>query len=524
MFKKLLMAITLLASVHGFAGQDGNGGFGINCGGKLEILDLYEAQNRYHYTIDLGPASMSVDQKVEKMLKRLERINKVAADRYREQYANLWDRAEILNGQKLIKNNDTIAGSEVSFALDVGVALVPEGCNIIPLARNIDDDSVTKNIYFIGKYWNQLNNNTKAALILHELIYFDSISGKLSYSGLGFIVGDSSPVRKLIGLLASRDVEKLEYKKLLKQVLIKDENFQCTYNYTSCLRTNLLTVAINGFQYGTLILDPRVFTMSSDGSYVKTATGENHNSYYRVSAQRQFLGKQVRTVLLDGKTEFLDKDTPNRFTFFSRNADDEMLHYSFLNGSLDFAAKNKKGITFGGTFYGVTIVTLWGPNKIKEIINMQNAEINLPLFGKLKADRATFDEKGSIVTFSTEDFALDRNTPIIFEQFEKYRNLSVRYYYNENSTIKEIHIDRIMLKKDNPYVKSPYSNLIALRQATLDPNLKIKCAQLERPQGLKVKVNGRWIKLQLEQTVEFDSSGKPTGLNCKIPDPSQTSN
>lgn len=220
MFNKLLLIAMLVASTQGFAGQDGNGGFGLNCNGRIEVLDLYEAKELNPYNVDLGPANASIDFKIEKMLKRLERVNKSLANRYREQYKNLWDFAIVLKGKNVINNTDVLIGKDIAYGVDVGETILPDNCKFTPLARNMYTDDLDFHIYFFAKYWDSLDNDNKAVLILHEMIYYDVTSGNLKFNGFAESANlyDSASVRKLVSVLTSTDAETMPLERFIQKI------------------------------------------------------------------------------------------------------------------------------------------------------------------------------------------------------------------------------------------------------------------------------------------------------------------
>ncbi len=214
MFSKFLLIILMFASIPSFAGQDGNGGFGIQCGRQFHLLDLYEAKNRYHYYVDLGAANLSVAEKVEIMLTRLEKFVPKVAAYYRQEALKLMqtieNRTAFLTGKKFVTNGNVVLETVSSIPLDIGLSLVCANAKFYPIARN---HYFTKNdlqIFIYEKQWNRLNNDNKAALIIHELFY-----AKQQFT---IKSRDSSLLRHLIALLSSREVEQLNLEQFLNKI------------------------------------------------------------------------------------------------------------------------------------------------------------------------------------------------------------------------------------------------------------------------------------------------------------------
>ncbi|MES2770306.1 MAG: hypothetical protein V4596_14280 [Bdellovibrionota bacterium] len=305
---KILLAILLITSAQSFAGQDGNGGFGLECNGQLTLLDLYEAKTRYNYNFDLGPSNLSVDQKVELMLKRWERFNGPHAKFYQEKYKKFWERAIILNGQIVVKHDDVIIGDKLSYASDIGSTILPDNCSLVALARNLSNPaSLGKDIFLMGKYWNKLDNDNKAALIVHEMIYSAYIKTKHSLGN------GSEPVRKLIALLSSTEAETLPLDEL---ILFQSE----TYNVNKSTRGKPLYISsshvfdfgINNFTTNLLVHDSLV--LSADKKYVESFVLPNiENPEVMGSGTLNYKGKNYKYFLLLGENFFITKDLPQKF-------------------------------------------------------------------------------------------------------------------------------------------------------------------------------------------------------------------
>jgi hypothetical protein len=160
--KKIFLIVMLMASAA-FAGGDleGNGGDAVYCPAtdKYTILDIVEA-SRNKLSVSLGDPSLSPEDKVKLAAKRLEKhIPNLAAWIY-YRLDNFFDEASIEKDITLIDIPDS---NHVSL---------PKGCDLVQVAVFEDLGIPHRNVYTIDKnIWDKLDNDNKAVLILHEIIY-----------------------------------------------------------------------------------------------------------------------------------------------------------------------------------------------------------------------------------------------------------------------------------------------------------------------------------------------------------------
>jgi len=238
--KTLLLIGSLLISSMVYAGQDGNGGYSIQCGANITTLDLYEATHRYHYKVDLGPANLSVDEKVEIMLKRLEKINAYTAKVIRKLYLDNKSITTISNDNIMIDGK--VVFGEGNPALDVGDSIYPNGCKLLPLARTIPLSETTR-IFYRKSYYDRLDNNNKAAIQLHETLYKH------------LNPDDSQPIRQLVALLASSNVESMSSYELQ----------QALYNLNGYPNSSIVPIEINHFAVNNNALNFEGLTKYANG-------------------------------------------------------------------------------------------------------------------------------------------------------------------------------------------------------------------------------------------------------------------
>ena len=145
----------------------GNGGYAVVCYkpentktiASAELLDLYEGRTIRAFQIDLGPGP-TWSERLELMLKRLEAFSPRRAQRYREQAASFSNEARFLTGVDL---------GDIGDAEPI---VVPVGCKPKPVVNQREPEFPGDPRYIVqSDIWNALDENSKAALILHELVY-----------------------------------------------------------------------------------------------------------------------------------------------------------------------------------------------------------------------------------------------------------------------------------------------------------------------------------------------------------------
>lgn len=168
MFGYVLVALTFISSVtmarNDRGTEGGNGGDAIICGSKVILFDHYEGKTKYKFSFDMGAPTLSVEQKMEIILARLQKINPNRAFLYRTWYKNFYADTDFLSGTKLVDVPDT------------GAAGYPVGCTLEQAAVQAEPLLPGHKRYAISKdLWDQMDNDTKAGLILHELILREMI-------------------------------------------------------------------------------------------------------------------------------------------------------------------------------------------------------------------------------------------------------------------------------------------------------------------------------------------------------------
>jgi|GEM_PF-3134519 len=167
-FGAFLLALGFVCvGVVAFAGHGdsmGNGGTVMVCKDHIVSYDIYEGQVQRGLFPQMGAANLDYLQKVEMVLSRIPAQNA----ELREQLENYF--AEFQN-QSMIGNFDLVPVD------DAGQLVIEPGCQIHQAA--VQREPVTSNDkrYLLDqKIWQQLDNDSKAALVLHEIVYRMTIS------------------------------------------------------------------------------------------------------------------------------------------------------------------------------------------------------------------------------------------------------------------------------------------------------------------------------------------------------------
>jgi hypothetical protein len=167
-FKATTFALTILLSTLTLASGStiGNGGQGVFCKAtnKIQLFDFFEASVLRGVHTDIGPSSLNYTQKVDLLLSRLERLDPVRAEFYRERFASFAGESRFVEKSELIAIPD--ANSPV----------IPHGCEIVQLAIQRKPNFPGEAYYLIdGDKWKLMNADQKAGLVLHEIIYREAL-------------------------------------------------------------------------------------------------------------------------------------------------------------------------------------------------------------------------------------------------------------------------------------------------------------------------------------------------------------
>jgi hypothetical protein len=183
-----LLVLLFAGSAFAKGGEVGNGGDVFQCQNtKSTLVDIYEADAQRGIKLDLGPPRLALFSKIDMALKRLARLSPIRAKMYSDQAHNFFNDASL------------IPGAQLTPIQDVYNWVTPDGCVLRQIAVQIVPQFPQDKRYLVDKdLWDTLDDDSKAALILHEVIYREAIS-------LGFT--NSISVRYFNSLIFSHELD-----------------------------------------------------------------------------------------------------------------------------------------------------------------------------------------------------------------------------------------------------------------------------------------------------------------------------
>ncbi|WP_413575729.1 hypothetical protein ACLVWU_15335 [Bdellovibrio sp. HCB290] len=197
MFSKLLITTVLLAQPTFVSAADEllNGGDVIECPGyevpSYHSLDLYEGEEVYGLKRTDFNSFTDYKAIVIQVLKRMEKVDPVRAKNYRLVLNNFEKESKIVVG-------------EFGNVRDEGFLAIPEGCSLKQAAvqfRTHTPEGI-KYVFNLG-LWNKMSAPTKAALVLHELIYREALGSQN--------IKTSTRVRYFNAFLHSSKMDNIDY-------------------------------------------------------------------------------------------------------------------------------------------------------------------------------------------------------------------------------------------------------------------------------------------------------------------------
>ncbi len=226
-FKSIGFAFLFACSIGGAANEVGNGGHAFVCDGHVVTADVVWTSNMQDLTFDLGDKNLSVEHKLSLVIERLKRVSPKAAAYLEKQINELWDDWAELVGEPdvdairrndlrtLVKSVDSM-GRVISFVspwvsfrdedlkqYNLGVyepnhwyRKPSQNCKYERLAVNSGDFSLfidRKPILIRKAIYEKLDNDSKAAIILHELLSFNrsSKARKIANGGYDLFSGQT---------------------------------------------------------------------------------------------------------------------------------------------------------------------------------------------------------------------------------------------------------------------------------------------------------------------------------------------
>ncbi|MEQ1876695.1 MAG: hypothetical protein ABL958_08615 [Bdellovibrionia bacterium] len=172
MIRLVLITIFILTAISfsARAGHEvGNGGDVVVCRApnrnvtSIELLDYYEARTLRKIYYSLGPKELSVEEKLELGIKRLESLSFMTAAKFRGKAKDFEKNAVFLSGIVLVDVPDSAH------------VAVPKGCGIEQIVVQKNPQFPEDKSYIVNKdLWDLLDTDNRAGLILHEVIYWDA--------------------------------------------------------------------------------------------------------------------------------------------------------------------------------------------------------------------------------------------------------------------------------------------------------------------------------------------------------------
>jgi hypothetical protein len=207
--KLLISFVLLFSSLYAHADiRVGNGGDVIACPGKFELLDYYEARTQRSENLDLLSSASTIDAQVAFALSRLSQVSPHRAEMYKAWYTEFYQQAFFLSGTRFVDIPDS---DHIAF---------PSGCTVEQAIVQVQNPLPGQRRYTInGDLWEKLNEETRAGLILHEIVYREAIS---------YGHKNSIAARYLTGFLASdkmNSITQSDFAELLRQLEFRRIDF-----------------------------------------------------------------------------------------------------------------------------------------------------------------------------------------------------------------------------------------------------------------------------------------------------------
>lgn len=151
--------------------EHGNGGGAVVCRGpnheikSIELLDFYEQREILQLNRDLGPTNTSYLEKIKYVLAHRKNFAPFRAKLWGSQADNFLNESVFLKGVKFNRLNDT------------GNIFIPEGCDFEQVAVQDEPLFTRQKRFKINQdLWDAMDDENRAGLVLHEIIYREAIS------------------------------------------------------------------------------------------------------------------------------------------------------------------------------------------------------------------------------------------------------------------------------------------------------------------------------------------------------------
>lgn len=168
----------------------GNGGNAVVCEGQpIKVHDLYEAEKLRSIFPQLGAPDVDPTVKVQAMIAQLESLDPDRFSMYSQWLVEFPESALFLPHVVLTPVPDTLH------------PFLEEGCSLKQLVIQAEPRFPEDKRYLVSKdLWDQLDNDNKAVLLMHEIVYRDAILHKQT---------DSFNTRYFVSYLMAAKVAKM---------------------------------------------------------------------------------------------------------------------------------------------------------------------------------------------------------------------------------------------------------------------------------------------------------------------------
>ena len=183
----IMLCVFILISLNSYAresGRVGNGGGAIFCkDGRTVVLDFYEAQINDLYTFN-NLNNLEINEILDLLYQRV--------DLYDSTFSKLLKKLTVFFNQKKV----FVQNASFKIPDDFRNIFYEQSCEIKVVAVQRRPYVSVENVFFIDQsLWNQLDNVSKAGLIMHEILYIvslnlESTNSKEVREALAYIMSD----------------------------------------------------------------------------------------------------------------------------------------------------------------------------------------------------------------------------------------------------------------------------------------------------------------------------------------------
>lgn len=173
MNSKVFLMVFFCLAIRVFGGHEAGGGGVLVCGPKDRVvaLDIYEAREIYKLEVDYGPDNLKAMERVKWVLNRFAKIDGGRATRY------------LRDAQEFAKIAIFKPGIILGDITDSMHSYIPDHCRVIQVVSQSRNSFPPRPIYIVASdLWNRLDEISKAALILHEIVYKEGIENGHEHS------------------------------------------------------------------------------------------------------------------------------------------------------------------------------------------------------------------------------------------------------------------------------------------------------------------------------------------------------